>query len=453
MEIKKIKLKKSFLKNLFLISIPIIIQNFITSSLNMVDTIMIGNLGETQIASVGLANQIFFFVMLLGFGINSGGSIFMSQFYGKKNYKGIKSTMGICFSLGAIIGFIFFIVAVFFPSQLMKIFIKDESVIMLGSSYLRIVGFSYPITMLSFTMESACRSIGKTKLPMVVSIISLGANTILNYLLIFGNFNFPQLGVDGAAYATLISRIIQLIIMYFGIRFMNFHIKFTFDELRFDNNLLKRYIKISLPVIFNEGMWALGTIGYMVIYGYIGKEAVASIQIAMTIQNLFSVIMFGLGHGSAIIIGNKIGENELEEAYEEAISISILTPIMGILIGSLIYLFNPLILYFFNISNEVLNDIKSLLIIIIMFLPIKFFNINMIIGVCRSGGDTKFGLIIDLLGVWIVAIPLGILGGIVLKLGVIKTFFLISLEEAPKVILAYKRLISKKWLKNITNDL
>lgn len=453
MEIKKIKLKKSFLRNLFLISIPIIIQNFITSSLNMVDTIMIGNLGENQIASVGLANQIFFFVMLLGFGINSGGSIFMSQFYGKKNYKGIKSTMGICFSLGAIIGFIFFIIAVFFPSQLMRIFIKDESVVRLGSSYLKIVGFSYPITMLSFTMESACRSIGKTKLPMVVSMISLGSNTILNYFLIFGNFNFPQLGVKGAAYATLISRLIQLIVMYFGIRFMNFDIKFSFEELRFDNNLLKRYINISLPVIFNEGMWALGTIGYMVIYGYIGTQAVASIQIAMTIQNLFSVIMFGLGHGSAIIIGNKIGENQFEEAYEEAISISILTPIMGILIGGLIYICNPLILYFFNISNEVLNDIKDLLIIIILFLPIKFFNINMIIGVCRSGGDTKFGLLIDLLGVWIVAIPLGIFGGIVLKLGVIKTFFLISLEEAPKVILAYKRLISKKWLKNITNDL
>lgn len=244
---------KEFLKEMLTIAIPIALQNLIASSLNMVDTLMISDLGRSSIAAVGLANQLFFFYILIVFGINTGSSIFISQYWGKKDTKNIKRILGLALSLSAIAGTIFTIVGFFYPETVMRFFIKEVEVVKLGSDYLRIVSLSYIITGIGFAYSIAARSIGKANMPMVVSAISFVTNTVFNYLLIFGKFGFPQLGVKGAAYGTLIARIVEVIcIIYFIYRDIE-PLAATLKELTdWTKSFVGRYLKTIYPVILNE---------------------------------------------------------------------------------------------------------------------------------------------------------------------------------------------------------
>ena len=205
--------EKTFLKRVLTLSIPIIIQQFIQAALNMVDTIMIGKLGSDEIAAVGIANQVFFIVMMVIFGLNSGISVYIAQFWGRKDTSNIRKTMGVSLSLGLIVGIVFCLVAVIMPKQIMSLFIDNENVINLGVKYLKIIAFSYIFTAVSLSFHVVSRGIGKTAMPMVVSAIALSVNTILNYALIFGNFGMPRLGVEGAAIATVIARILEFVLM------------------------------------------------------------------------------------------------------------------------------------------------------------------------------------------------------------------------------------------------
>jgi len=205
--------KRTFIKTLLSLALPITIQNLISSSLNMVDTIMIGRLGEVEIAAVGLANQFFFLYALINFGINSGCAIYIAQFWGKRDEKNIKRVLGLCILVGSFIGLLFSIVALFAPKIIMNFFTNDPKVIVSGADYLTTIAFSYILTSISFSFSFASRSIGKAQIPMVTSAVALLCNTVFNYFLIFGNFGFPELGVKGAALATLISRIIELILI------------------------------------------------------------------------------------------------------------------------------------------------------------------------------------------------------------------------------------------------
>lgn len=445
---------KKFYNTMIAITLPIALQNLITSSLNMMDTVMIGRVGEENIAAVGMANQYFFLFALLLFGINSGAAIFIAQFWGKKDIKNIRRILGIGILLGGIVAVLFTFGALAFPRLIMRVFTKDINVIILGTKYLRIVSFSYIITAISFAFSIASRSIGQAKLPMIVSGISLIANTVLNYILIFGNFGAPTLGIVGAAIATLIARIIELLFLLKIIYKNRGPLAGKINEfIDINRAYLKKFFNTALPVILNELFWSLGITMYSVAYGRIGTGAFAAVQIANTVQNVFMVIARGMGSACAVMIGNELGANNEKRAIEYAKRFSILGLIIGLAIGGVLYISAPFVLYLFGVEAEVYTNAYKILGVMALFMTFKVFTGILIVGILRSGGDTKFSLLLEGGSVWFVGVPLAFIGALILELPIYWVVALVSLEEIVKSLIGIPRIISKKWVRNVVDQM
>lgn len=443
-------MKNDFLKQLLHIALPIGIQSLITSSLNMVDTIMIGRLGDSEIAAVGICNQVYFLFMLLIFGGYSGASIFLSQYFGVKDIKNIRRVLGIMMSFGCAVALLFTIGSLAFTNGIIGLFSKDTEVLGFGVSYLSILSICYLASALSFAFSFSSRSIRMTKIPMYVSAVALSINTILNFMLIYGKFGMPKLGVRGAAIATVIARVLELVFIVVIIYRTDDHpLKAKLSELRdYDLKYFINIAKTALPVLLNEGTWALGMVVYFIAYGKLGKEAIASVQIANTIMNFFTVVFMALSNSASVMIGNMIGANKFDIALDYSRRFLMMSAkwAIGIAIG--LYASSRLILSFFKISQITYDNARNILIVMAIFMLPKMFNWVMVVGVLRSGGDTRFTLILDLAGVWIVGVPLAFLGafmGMPIHYVVALSYF----EEFLKMFVSIPRYKSKKWINNL----
>ncbi|MGL4109051.1 MATE family efflux transporter [Clostridium sp. LP20] len=448
-----LKKDKEFYKKILLIAVPIIIQNFITSSLNIVDTIMIGKLGEKEIAAVGISNQYFFLFNILIMGIFSGMAIFTSQYWGKKDVDNIRRIVGLgtLFALG--IGLLFTIWARVSPEMIISIFNKDPQVISLGADYLVIVCLSYTFTALTFNYATASRCIEKTAVPMVISGIALLINTFFNWILIFGNLGAPALGVKGAAIATVIARVLEVVILLGYIYITNGVLAAKIKELfSFDKRFVKMIFITMIPVLLNEGCWGLGSVMYNVIYGRIGTQAIASVQIATTVNNLFMVVIFGIGSAALVIVGNEIGRGNYQKGYEYGKRSVKLGCTIGVILSLGLVLLSGNIVEIFDVSNEVRTWAKDILYVIAMIMIIRVYNIIIIVGVLRGGGDAKTSLLIEACTMWFIGVPLAFIGAFMLKLPVHLVYALCTAEELVKVILCYRRFKSKKWINNLVGE-
>lgn len=443
---------KIFLKSMIAIVIPIALQNLITSSLNMVDTLMISSVGQSSIAAVGLANQVFFFFTLINFGINSGASIFISQYWGKRDVMNIRRVLGLSLTLSTITGIIFTIAAFFFPENIMRILIPEAEVIRLGSQYLRIISLSYIITAIGFAYGIALRSTGRAKLPMKVSGISFIINTVFNYLLIFGKFGFPALGVRGAAIATVMARVVELSLLLYAVYHDIGPLKAKFNELvDWNKAFVMKYINLVTPVILNEGFWALGQVLYSIAYARIGEEAAAAIQLTITIQNIFFVLIRGLSNACAVMIGNNIGKRNMEKAYDYAIYFIVISGIGGLLLGLTMAATPDLILKLFrNLNPSLYATVRSLLIIMGLSFFIRSTAATIIVGVLRGGGDTKFSLYLEMGAVWLIGVPAAFIGSLVFKWPIEYVVILVMIEEFIKFGVGIPRVLSKKWMRELT---
>lgn len=445
---RKIFKDKEFIKTMITLAIPITIQCFITSSLNLVDNLMIGKLGESAIASVGLANQYFFIFMLTLTGINAGASIFMSQYWGKKEKKEIKKVLGLDLTVGFIASFIFGIGAVVFAEGIMGILSNDIEVITLGARYLRIVSISYIFTNITMGYSSALRSTEQPKIPMQASLIGVLVNAVLNWVFIFGNLGMPKLGVEGAAIATAIARAIEMLYIILIVYGQKNIVKANLNEMRsFDRVFVRKYFKMSTPTILNELVWSFGMTAFSIAYAQIGTSAVATMQIATTLNNMFMVICIGLATGASIMVGNKIGANEEDVAFDYSKKIGILSPIFGLMLGLIIMVSAKFIVAPFNVEYKTYLDTVNVLYVMALFCPIRFFNVVMIVGVFRGGGDTTYSMLVQAGTIWLYAVPIAIIGASVLNLSVVLVYFLICSEEIIKVGFEMVRLRSGKWLK------
>jgi putative MATE family efflux protein len=441
---------KLFFKATFKLALPIALQNLILSSLNLVDTIIIGGLGETAIASVGLANQYFFLLNILLFGVISGSSIFTAQYWGRRDLANIKRVLGLCLLTSIAASTLFTLGGLLFPKQIIGIFSKDIKVIEMGGSYLRIIVLSYVVTALTMTFSFTLRSTGSVKSPMIVSITALGINTFLNYALVYGLFGFPAIGVSGSAIATSIARFIEFGLILFVVYGYKHPIAGTLKEmLDLTSSFVKRFYKVTVPVILNEGVWALGMTVYAAVYARMSTEVVASTNIVGTIERLAMVVFLGFGNAAAVMIGNKIGEEDNKSAFEYALRFIILNTLFGALMGILIYTAAPLLLSAYNVSPAVHNYSKNILHILAFFLWVKVFNYTNIVGILRSGGDTRFCLFLDIGGMWLVGVPLVVLGGLYWHLPIHIVFIFVYLEEVAKLVIGLPRIASKKWINNL----
>lgn len=446
--------KRTFIKTLLSLALPITIQNLISTSLNMVDTIMIGRLGEVEIAAVGLANQFFFLYSLINFGVNSGCAIYIAQFWGKKDEKNIKRVLGLCILIGSLIGIFFSITALFVPKLIMSFFTNDPKVITSGADYLTTIGFSYILTSISFAFAFASRSIGKAQIPMVTSAIALLCNTVFNYFLIFGAFGFPVLGVKGAALATLISRILELtLILTITYRSKGVLAAKVSELLDLNKEFILKVFKTIYPVVLNEFFWALGMTMYSVAYAKIGTNAVASVQISNTIQNIFMVGAFGLANSCAIMIGNEIGANKESNAIILGKRFIKTSFSLGILVGLIIFFSSGLIISLFKVNIDVIADTSIILKLFSFIIPIKMLTSLFIVGILRSGGDTKFSLFLEIGSVWGVGVPLAFVGAVLMKCPVYIVVGIVYIEEIVKLLIVLPRFKSKKWIRNLVNHL
>lgn len=442
---------RPFLKMLWVLAIPIVVQNLISSSLNMVDTLMIGRLGEGEIAAVGLANQLFLLIITGLTGICAGAGVFISQYWGKKDIENIKRMLGLALIVGSLYALIITVFVQCFPSQSIGFFNKDPKILELGSIYLKIVSISYIFTAITFAYSFALRCIGRTKLPMIASGIAVVINIIFNGVFIFGIGDWiPAMGVSGAALATLLARIIETLVILVGVYKKKYELAAHLKELvPIPRDLMARAAKPMLAITGNEVCWGLGSIVYTKAYGHIGYEAVTSVQIVNTITNFFLVVIFALASAVLTIVGNAIGEGDFSKAKLYAKRIIVLAIGIGIVICGAIILLAPFIVSCFNVAPDVATvTINVLLINAVIIIP-RVFTIVMIMGIFRGGGDTRYSLVLEACTMWLIGVPLSFIGAYLLGLKLEYVVAMIMMEELVKSIFCMIRFRSFKWIHNM----
>lgn len=438
---------KGFYSSLVAIAIPISLQALLQNFVNMLDTIMIGRLGSVEIAAVGLGNQIFFILNMILFGITSGGGVFIAQFWGKKDLAGIRKSLGLMTLIAFVVSFIFTIVCLLIPNQLIRLYSPDPQVIQVGGSYLRFVCLSYVPTAISFSITLALRSTERVKLPLVCTSISLFTNLIANYLLIF----VAGLGVIGAAIATVISRIIELVILATWSYSHKYEICGKLKELLgFNRYFIVKFLKIAFPVIINETFWGLGTSVYNAIFAHAGTNAFTAYSITGTISQLTWVFCMGFGNGIGVLIGKRIGEKKIDEAKTYAKRSMWFMPLIGAFVGVFLVPLSKLLPIFFNVDQEIIKTATAILMILIFVYPFNSFCMNWIVGVCRAGGDTVFSAVAEIVVLWCVAIPLGYVAAFVLHLPAPMIYLFFCSESIVKAIIGAIRVLSGKWLHEVT---
>lgn len=445
---------KQYFSALLTLAIPIVIQNFITSAMNIIDVAMIGQIGEVAVAGVGLSNQAFFILSLCLFGIATGSAIFTAQFWGKRDVKNIRKILGLCLTFAISAAVIFSVVAIFFPRFFLGIYSNDPQVIEVGSRYLRIVGFGYILTAISYSYGSILRSTGDVQLPMKVSVLAILFKTGLSYLLIFGIFGLPGLGVEGAAIGTVAARLLECVVLLFFTYKLKTTAAARLSEMDgFRSGYFSKYVKFAFPVMFNELGWSVGVSIYNIVYAHISTEAIAAMNIVSSIENLAFVLFIAISDATGILIGNRIGAGEEQTARDYGKRSLTLGIIGAMLIGLSIFLSADWILKIYNISDVAREYSRIVLTVSASVLWLRVSNLLIIVGVLRAGGDSRFAVILDLCTVWFVGVPMALIGGFVFKLPVYLIYLLIASEEAVKFSIGIRRFLSGKWVHNLVKDI
>ena len=464
---KEMLADRIFLGKAFRIALPGIPTGLFTIIIvNLVDTMMIGALGSTAIAAVGLANKVFFVFSLLIFGINSGSGILAAQYWGNQDVKNIRKVLGLALLLGFNGTLLFAVPAVARPELVMRIFTPNPETIRVGASYLVIVAVSYPFTAFTNTYVAMLRAVGQVKLPVLTSCMAIVINIVLNFLLIFpartvalgGNHTVfiwgAGMGVAGAALATLTARVMETLVLLLVVYWKKFPIACSPKAMiGYTGAFLKQFMNTCTPVIVNEFMWGLGVTMYSLAYGRMGDDAVAAITIATTIQDIVVVLFQGLSAATAVVLGHEMGAGNLKRAERYATNFLILQFLVTLLGMAVCMAIRGPILSIYQITDQVAQSAALCILVFVLFMPAKTFNYVNVVGVLRSGGDTKMCLFLDTSGVWFIGIPLAFLGGLFFKYPIHIVYGMVMLEEVYKMVLGYWRYRQKKWLRNLAAEL
>lgn len=457
--IKQETSNKFFYKKVIRLGLPITLSQLFTSLLAFIDTIMVSSLGDNAVASVGIGANFFFLMIMINFGLISGLAIFFAQFWGTRDIKSIHKTFIISVIASSFIILGFFIVGHFFSSTVMDAYLNSDEVANelivtdLGVRYLKIASFGYFFTTMTFIINMLMRSVEKVIFPQIVAIIVVIINTILNYILINGKWGFPNMGVEGAATATVFSSIIGFLILA-GFMFTTkqevFRVNFKlYKEITKD--FVKKLLKKSMPVLLNEALWGLGMTMYVVAFGFISVDAIASYQIANQVMGMVWVINTGISSAAAIMLGNKLGEGKIEVAKNWGKRFIKLILGFGVILGIALYFVSPLIPQLFgDISSSVKDNVRLLLIVFSFYVPVKFSNALHVVGTLRSGGDTVFAFMMEVVILWGIGVPLAFILSIYTDLHIYYIVAIINVEEAIKFILLNRRFFTYKWAKNLT---
>jgi putative MATE family efflux protein len=440
-----------FFKSLFTIAVPVMLQNLINSLVNMADTVMVGRLGTAAIAACGLGNQVFFLFSMLLFGVCSGAGIFTAQFWGKKDIQGIRKNTGFSLAVTLTVGILFSLAVFFIPERIIACYSRDAEVIELGARYLHALTPAFLPFAVSFVFIMTLRSTERVALAMVTTVVSLSANVLLNYFLIFGFGPFPKLGISGAAIATAIARNIEMVILVSVSYAKKYAPAGRFGELAgFDRVFMGRFVKIVSPVVINEAFWSLGITIENGIFARTHTDAIAALNITSTVTNLTWVFFMGFGAAVSVMVGKKIGEGNETAARLYAKQAVCFAPLAALSAALILIPVSKLMPLFFNVNEQVLQNTQVMFIIVSAVYPFRAFNLTMIVGICRAGGDTFFCAFYDILPLWLVAIPAAWTAANIAGAPIWGIYLCLIMEEPVKMLVGLWRLKSGRWLHHVT---
>jgi putative MATE family efflux protein len=442
--------EKSFYQKAAAIALPIAAQSLITIGVNMMDTIMLGSLGEVALSASSLANQFINIYHIMCMGMGMGASVLTARYWGMNDFYSLKKAITIMIRLCIILATVFAVAAMICPGAIMSLFTPDESIIYEGVRYLRWSIVSFWLMGLSLTVTLVMRSVGQVKLPLFTSIVAFFVNIGMNYIFIFGKLGAPAMGVAGAALGTLISRMVEFIIIdgYFLLKDQK--VGYRLKDLTVNcGDMLPEYIRISMPVLISDTLLGLGNSAVAVVMGHIGAGFVSANAITTVTQQLTTVFIQGISQASCIVIGHTLGEGDVERAQQEGVTFWGLGTVIGILAGGVIILISDTVISFYNITPET-HAIAEQLMQAVGFIVI-FQSMNSILtkGVMRGGGDTRFLMVADILFLWVVSIPLGSLAGLVFHWPAFWIYVCLKIDQVIKAFWCLGRLHSRKWIKTV----
>ena len=435
----------SFFRRTMAIAIPVALQVLLQSSFSIIDQIMVGKLGENAIAAVEVGGKPGFVFVFVSGAVATVAGIMISQYIGKEEEEKVHSSLSVNLLVMLVIALLTSLMCMLIPAQMVGIFTEDAKVISAGTGYVRIVGWGYPLSGIASILAVHIRCKDYAKYPLYSSAVAAVVNTLLNYCLIFGHFGFPQMGINGAAIASLVSQAVNLILMLF---FYKRVATFRFD-LSFTKQEWKQYVVILLPIVANELLWTIGQNINTFIYGHMGTGELAGMSLTGPVQGLFVGALSGISQAAGILIGKRLGEKEYELAYTESKKLCKYGFISSVALSAVIVLLCRVYTGFFNVDADVRTIGNALLITFAILMPVKVANMILGGGIIRSGGRTKYIMIIDILGTWCVGVPLGLITGLVLKMPIVWVYFILSQEELVRLIITIFMFRSKKWMNTI----
>lgn len=446
--------KAALRRQLIKIAVPIAIQGVVSTTLGLVDDLMVGFLGEVELAAVGVGSQIFLIHYMLIYGMTSGTATFVAQFYGANDKKNMRRCIGFSVTAMLAVSTIFFILGNVFTREILSFYTNDPQVLDLAVVYMRTNSLQFIFIAYSVPVLMGFQTSQQTKVPMVVSVVVFTTNTFLNYLFIYGKFGMPMLGVQGAALGTVIARLMQVLIVT-GFLFSNSNmfkgpIRDYFD---YNKELVKRIVKNATPTTTNEVLWGAGQTMYAAAFNRIGTTAFAGFQAAGSITSIFFFAAFSVGDASLTLIGQRLGENKKEEAWRVSKYLLKVGVILGAVTGLVMMLLSKPLSELFNLSET--GKYYTFLILLIQgaFMSINLHNGIQITGTLRAGGDTRFAMLAESGCVWLVAVPLAFASAIWWHLPIYLAVILVKTEEIAKFIVLFKRYLSKKWMNVMIDNL
>lgn len=441
---------KNFYKTVAGISIPIALQGLITTGVNMMDTIMIGAVGETQLSAVSLANQFISIFHIFCMGIGMGASVLVARYYGMKDKDSLKKTVTIMLRLCLAMATLFCVVTILMPGQIMKIYTEEEGIILNGIEYLKYSVITYYLLGLSLTCTIVLRNVGQVRIPLYTSIAAFFINVGANYVFIFGKFGAPRMEVAGAAIGTLIARIFEFSMicgyLFFKDKEIGYRIKALLAPV---GELWREYIRISIPVLISDGILALGNNSVAMVIGRLGESFVAANAVTAVTQQLSSVMIQGFSQAGAIVTGYTLGEGDKEKAYRQGYAFLGLGIVFGLVAAGIILIISGPMITAYNLSPQTQEIAKELMLSICIIVVFQATNSIMTKGVLRGGGDTKMLMVADNIFLWVASVPLGILAGLVLHLPAFWIYFFLKIDQVLKAVWCVIRLRSGKWIKKI----
>lgn len=440
--------KRSLRKEIVRLALPIALQQFMTALVGACDAIMLGKLSQDAMSAVSLATQVTFVFNLFMFAFMAGENMFVAQYYGKGDYTGISQVFSLVTKICGCIAVVFLAGTLFFPEQLMRILTNEETLIVLGSEYLRVIGISYVFSGIAQIFLAIMKNCGAVNMSTLINGVMVILNIALNAVFIFGLSGFPKMGIKGAALATVLATVVQFL---WSVGYVLCRIRAVKFSLRScEKKLFGRFWQKTVPLLINNLAWGIGFSMYSVIMGHLGTDAVAANGIANISKNLVVCFCLGLGNAGSIIVGNRLGADRLQEAKEAGGTLTKTAIIAGIVSGIVLIALSPFITKMVDLTPTARGYLQKMLLISSYYIAGKSVNCMTIGGIFAAGGDSKFGMLCDSVTLWCIIVPLGCICAFILKLPVMVVYFVLNLDEIIKLPVVYKHYKKYKWIKNLT---